>query len=154
MSSAKDGDLPAEDDAAQLVERTFEERLPLDAAPLAQPDKRVESQLLKNELVKASRLFVRTLTAGGYRSVAIEDTVEGSAFGKELIGSIDCLASADDGREAVVDFKYAGRGKYYDLVTKGKSVQLATYAFSRRQAVGNFPVVAYLVLIRWQNPHA
>ena len=140
------GDLPTEDDAAVLVEQAFDERLPLDAAPLAQPEKRVESLRLKNELVKASRLFIRTLTAGGYQSVKIEEPAEGSAFGKELRGSIDCLASAVDGREAVVDFKYAGRKKFYDMVTKGKSVQLATYAFSRRQAVGNFPAVAYLVL--------
>ncbi|TWT55491.1 PD-(D/E)XK nuclease family protein [Allorhodopirellula solitaria] len=140
------GDLPTEDDAARLVEQTFDERLPLDAAPLAQPEKRVESLRLKNELVKAARLFVRTLSAGGYRSVKIEEPVEGSAFGKELRGSIDCLASSNDGREAVVDFKYAGRKKYYDMVTKGKSVQLATYAFSRSQSNGSFPAVAYLVL--------
>ena len=140
------GDLPTEDDAASLVEQTFDERLPLDAAPLAQPEKRVESQRLKIQLVKASRLFVRTLTAGGYRSVKIEEPIEGSAFGKELRGSIDCLASADDGRKAVVDFKYAGRTKYYDMVAKGKSVQLATYAFSRSLADGSFPAVAYLVL--------
>jgi ATP-dependent helicase/nuclease subunit B len=140
------GDLPTEDEAARLVEQTFDERLPLDAAPLAQPEKRVESLRLKNELVKAARLFVQTLTAGGYRSVNIEEPVEGLAFGKELRGSIDCLASADDGREAVVDFKYAGRKKFYDMVTKGKSVQLATYAFSRSQADGKFPAVAYLVL--------
>ena len=140
------GVLPTEDDAAQLVEQAFDERLPLDAAPLAQPEKRVESLRLKNELVKATRLFVRTLTAGGYQSVKIEDPVEGSAFGKELRGSIDCLASADDGREAVVDFKYAGRKKFYDMIANGKSVQLATYAFSKRGASGTFPAVAYLVL--------
>ena len=140
------GDLPTEDDAASLVEQTFDERLPLDAAPLAQPEKRVESQRLKIQLVKASRLFVRTLTAGGYRSVKIEEPVEGSAFGKELRGSIDCLALADDGRKAVVDFQYAGRTKYYDMVARGKSVQLATYAFSCSLADGSFPAVAYLVL--------
>jgi hypothetical protein len=48
-----------------------------------------------------------------------------------------------------VDFKYAGRKKFYDMVTKRKSVQsvqLATYAFSRSRGSGNFPAVAYLVL--------
>ncbi|PAY20985.1 hypothetical protein CKO51_02750 [Rhodopirellula sp. SM50] len=141
-----DGALPDAAEAVRLVETTFDERLPLDAAPLAQPEKRVESQRLKNELVKATRLFVETLSDGGYTSVRIEVPIEGTAFGKEMRGSIDCVASAKDGREAVVDFKYAGRAKFYDMITEGRSVQLATYAYSRCQTGGDFPAVAYLVL--------
>ncbi|WP_146408967.1 PD-(D/E)XK nuclease family protein [Allorhodopirellula heiligendammensis] len=143
---AGDGSLPDATEAVRLVESTFNERLPLDAAPLAQPEKRVESQRLRNELVKATRLFVETLSRGGYTSVKIEEPITGTAFGKEMRGWIDCVASADDGREAVVDFKYAGRAKFYGMITEGRSVQLATYAHSRRQTGGNFPAVAYLVL--------
>ncbi|WP_417746717.1 PD-(D/E)XK nuclease family protein [Rosistilla oblonga] len=141
-----DGELPDPDVAVLLVEATFDERLPLDAAPLAQPEKRVESQRLKTELAKATRLFVETLSAGGYTKVQIEVPIEGSAFGKEMRGWIDCVASADDDREAVVDFKYAGRKKFNDMITDGRSVQLATYAHSRRQTGDSYPAVAYLVL--------
>ena len=141
-----DDDLPAVSDAIRLVGQAFDERLPLDAAPLAQPEKRVESLRLKNELLKATDLFVTTLTAGGYRSVKIEEPPEGKVFGKELKGSIDCLAQADDGREAVIDFKYAGRTKFDKMISEGRSVQLATYAISRKQVTGNFPAVAYLIL--------
>jgi RecB family exonuclease len=140
------GDLPSVEEAIRLVGEAFDERLPLDAAPLAQPEKRVESLKLRSELVKATELFVTTLTAGGYQSVKIEEPTEGSVFGKELRGSIDCLATANDGREAVVDFKYAGRKKYYKMIEEGRSAQLATYAFSRRQVTGRFPAVAYLIL--------
>ncbi len=140
------GDLPSVDEAIRLVGEAFDERLPLDAAPLAQPEKRVESLKLRSELVKATELFVTTLTAGGYQSVKIEEPTEGSVFGKELEGSIDCLAKANDDREAVVDFKYAGRKKYYKMIEEGRSAQLATYAFSRRQVTGRFPAVAYLIL--------
>jgi ATP-dependent helicase/nuclease subunit B len=138
--------LPEAAHAVHLVETAFDERLPLDAAPLALPEKRIESQRLKSELIKATRLFVETLSAGGYTRVRIEVPVEGSAFGKEMRGSIDCVASADDGREAVVDFKYAGRKKYYSMISEGHSVQLATYAHSRRQSSERYPAVAYLVL--------
>ncbi|WP_430452729.1 PD-(D/E)XK nuclease family protein [Rhodopirellula europaea] len=141
-----DGALPDVDDAVRQVADAFDERLPLDAAPLAQPEKRVESQRLKAELVKATRLFVETLAAGGYTKVQIEVPIEGSAFGKEMRGWIDCVASAEDDREAVVDFKYAGRKKFNDMITEGRSVQLATYAHSRRKSGERYPAVAYLVL--------
>ena len=141
-----EGDLPTVSEAIRLVGEAFDERLPLDAAPLAQPEKRVDSLKLRNELLKATELFVTTLIAGGYCSVKIEEPTEGSVFGKELKGSIDCLAQANDGREAVIDFKYAGRKKFYKMIEEGRSAQLATYAFSRRQATGRFPAVAYLIL--------
>ncbi|MDA8967788.1 PD-(D/E)XK nuclease family protein [bacterium] len=141
-----DGTLPDPEHAVRLVESAFGERLPLDAAPLAQPEKRIESQRLKAELLKATRLFVATLSAGGYSRVRMEVPVEGSAFGKEMRGSIDCVAFADDGREAVVDFKYAGRNKYYNMISEGHSVQLATYAHSRSQSSEQYPAVAYLIL--------
>jgi hypothetical protein len=56
------------------------------------------------------------------------------------------LAQSDDGREAVIDFKYAGRTKFDKMISEGRSVQLATYAISRKQVTGNFPAVAYLIL--------
>ena len=141
-----EGDLPTVSEAIRLVGEAFDERLPFDAAPLAQPEKRVDSLKLRNELLKATELFVTRLIAGGYCSVKIEEPTEGSVFGKELKGSIDCLAQANDGREAVIDFKYAGRKKFYKMIEEGRSAQLATYAFSRRQATGRFPSVAYLIL--------
>ncbi len=141
-----EGDLPSVEQAVAQVEETFDKRLPLDAAPLAQPDKRVESHRLRNELSKATRVFVTALRSGGYQSVKIEWPLDGSAFGKQLKGWIDCVATRADGREAVVDFKYGGRNKYYDMIKDGESLQLATYALSRRSETGHFPAVAYLIL--------
>jgi ATP-dependent helicase/nuclease subunit B len=138
--------IPDTDLAVRLVEDAFNERLPLDAAPLAQPEKRIEAEKLRNELIRATQLFVETLHRGGYTRVQIEEPINGTAFGKPLTGSIDCIASTDDGREAVVDFKYGGRTKYHHLISEGRSVQLATYAQSRKQATGTSPSVAYLLL--------
>jgi hypothetical protein len=86
------------------------------------------------------------LKAGGYHIVGIEVEVSKDAFGKTLNGWIDCVAARDDGSEAIVDFKYSGRNKYRDMISEGKAVQLATYAYSRSPDAASFPAVAYLIL--------
>ena len=140
------GDLPTVDDAVGRVVATFDERLPLDAAPLAQPDNYFERQRVRSELENATRVLVGTLASGGYRIVGIEVELSGEAFGKSLNGWIDCVAERDNGDEAIIDFKYGGRSKYHSLIEDGKAVQLATYAYGRSTAHGTFPAVAYLVL--------
>jgi ATP-dependent helicase/nuclease subunit B len=143
------GPLPSIKEALVRVADVFDERLPLDAAPLAQPDQVSERGRLRASLLNATRTLLSALQAGGYRIVGIEVEVSGQAFGKPLNGWIDCLAAREDGREAVIDFKYAGREKYRDLLESGRAVQLATYAHSRSQeggTNGTYPAVAYLVL--------
>jgi len=140
------GPLPAVESAVAAVATAFDERLPLDAAPLAAPDKYFERQRLRSELENATRVLVETLAAGGYRIAGVEVELNGEAFGKSLRGWIDCLATRDDGAEAVIDFKYGGRSKYLSLIEDGQAVQLATYACGRATHTGRFPAVAYLVL--------
>ena len=140
------GDLPTVENAVAAVAKTFAERLPLDAAPLAQPDKYFERQRLRSELENATRVLVGALKSGGYRIVGIEVELSGHAFGKPLNGWIDCVAERESGDEAVIDFKYGGRAKYHSLIEEGKAVQLATYAYGRSTVRGRFPGVAYLVL--------
>lgn len=139
-------DLPSADEAARRVGEIFDERLPLDAAPLAQPQLVLQRQRLRSQLINATRVLINALSDGGYRVSGIEMEIEGKAFEKNLIGWIDCVAENDGGREAVIDFKYAGRQKYRDLLGEGRAVQLATYAEARSQVKGADPVVAYLVL--------
>lgn len=138
-------DLPPVEEAVARVERLFDERLELDAAPLAQSDKYRERQSLRRELAHATRVLIGTLASGGYRIKGIEVEVQGEAFGKPLAGSIDCLIEHVDGNEGIIDFKYGGK-KYERMIADGKAVQLATYAYSRSIETGRFPAVAYLVL--------
>ena len=140
------GDLPPVNAAIDKVLEVFDNRITLDAAPLAQPDKFLERQKLRNELEHATRVLIGTLASGGYRIKGIEVDVSGEAFGKPLAGSIDCLAERDGGEEAIIDFKYGGRSKYHSKIADGKAVQLATYAYGRFTSRGRFPAVAYLVL--------
>ena len=140
------GELPALDAAVAQALAAFDERLPLDAAPLAQPNKYLDPQRLRSQIENATRIFVNTLASGGYRIVGIEMELAGTAFGKPLNGWIDCVAKRDNGEEAIIDFKYGGRSKYHALIAEGRAVQLATYAYGRSAAGGVFPAVAYLVL--------
>ena len=145
----KGGDLPDTETAVRAVGSAFDERLPLDAAPLAQPMKIVERQRLRYSLRAATRVLVNALRAGQYRIHGIEVEVEGSVQGRQLIGRIDCLAVREDGREAVIDFKFGGVRKYDELIRQGRAVQLATYAYVRAQEGPEgkrFPAVAYLVI--------
>lgn len=139
-------ELPGIADAVAAVLETFDTRLPLDAAPLAQPNRYFERQRLRSELENATRVLVGALSSGGYRIVGIEVELSGEALGKPLKGWIDCLAEREGGDEAIVDFKYGGRSKYHSLIEEGKAVQLATYAYGRSTVTGRFPGVAYLVL--------
>lgn len=136
--------IPTVDDACDAVGRMFDERLSRDAAPLAQPDKRIERQKLRNQLVGATRTLISTLTEGGYTTIDIEVELSGQAFEKELIGSVDCVATKSNGSEAIIDFKYSGK-RYRELLKDGRAIQLATYAFGRSKN-GSFPGVAYLII--------
>ena len=140
------GTLPSESAARAAVKKRFDERLPHDAAPLAQPTSWGESLALRQELMEAAATLVKALSAGDYQVAAMEQKVSGEIAGRELIGYIDCLARRADGREAVIDFKYAGR-KHHDHLAEGRAVQLATYAAARAQEAGVIEVaVAYLIL--------
>jgi len=143
------GAVPDPEVAEQMVRHAFAERLPLDAAPLAQPARLLEKFELAEELVRASRTLVEALRSGGYRVAGMESSVEGRVHGRELRGSIDCLARREDGEEAVLDFKYRDSAdrKYRHFLEHGRAVQLATYAHARSQARGGgAPAVAYLIL--------
>lgn len=138
--------LLSEEEAVQLILMEFDQRIALDAAPLAQPDKYPERQRLKHEVERATRVLIGLLHRGGYRIVGMEEEINGEAFGKRLIGKIDCVVQQASGEQGIIDFKYGGRKKYYSFIREGKAVQLATYAFGRSAADGKFPAVGYFVI--------
>jgi len=132
--------------AAEVV-RVFEQRVGLDAAPLAQPQCRVERARLKARLAAAARLLATVLRDGGYRVVGTEVATTGELDGRALDGAMDCLVRRPDGAEAVIDFKVANSNdKFRKLLAKGRATQLATYAYARACATGAFPAVGYLIL--------
>lgn len=140
------GPLPSVDDAVRLILAEFDQRIALDAAPLAQPDKYPERQRLRHEVERSTRVLIQMLASGGYSIVGIEEELNGEVFGKRLIGSIDCIVRQANGQEGIIDFKYGGSKKYHTFIKEGKAVQLATYAYGRASPDGTFPAVGYFVI--------
>ena len=64
--------MPDAQRVATDVRRVFDERVGLDAAPLALPHCRVERRELRERLAAAAQLLVRVLATGGYRIVGLE----------------------------------------------------------------------------------
>jgi len=147
-------DLPSADQAAARTGEIFDDRVSLDAAPLAQPAQAMEMKRLRNDLCTAAQVLAQLLAKGGYRVAGMEHPVSGSIDGRSLNGAIDCLAVRADGAEAVIDLKYMGVKKFRELLQQGHAVQLATYAEGRRQESGHWPAVAYLILSggQWFSP--
>lgn len=143
----QEGSCPATDECVAQIGRLFDERLPHDAAPIAQPTHLVVRRQVRDELLAATRLLVETLRKGDYQLKGAEVPVEGEIQGRALRGSIDCLVGREDGSEAVIDYKYGGRRKYPRLLEEGRALQLATYATARRHQSGGADVrVAYLLI--------
>ncbi len=139
--------------AVKTVIAAFEARLPLDAAPLAQPHQIAEKQRLKKDLEHSTRALCKLIQKGGYKVVGFEVNIEGQIGDRELKGSIDCVLQDEDGQEALLDFKYGGLSKYKGKLEEGRATQLATYASARACAHGSagktrHPItgVAYLIL--------
>lgn len=141
------GEPPAVDEAVEAVGRCFDERLELDAAPLARPAKLAERKQLRNELQRATRVFVEALHAGDYRVVEMEHSLRAEIEDRRLFGRIDSILESDEG-EAVIDFKYGGITKYRELLDEGRAIQLAVYAAGRAEETqaDEMPEVGYLIL--------
>ena len=141
------GELPGEEQVARRVEEVFESRIGLDAAPLVLAGFGLEKSRIKRKLVQAAKNLVNVLRVGGYRVKEMEAPIDAILpSGQKLIGQIDCLAVQEDGRKAVIDFKYYGHSKYTDLLKENRAIQLATYAYSQRDSQGDYPAVAYVIL--------
>lgn len=144
-----DGDeLPQPDEAAHAVVNRFDDRVALDAAPLAQQDRLTERRQLRDELEGATRLLVDVLQRGGYEVVQGEASIDAEYDNRPLGGKIDLVIRGPEG-EAIIDFKYGGRTRYRELLQDGHAVQLAVYAYARGNQLGRdgpVPAVGYLVI--------
>ncbi|MCA1812601.1 MAG: PD-(D/E)XK nuclease family protein [Halobacteriales archaeon] len=145
------GEAPDPDAVRASVARVFDERLPLDAAPLAQPAQAGPAARLRAELLDAGARLAELLRDGGYTVVRMEQPLDGTQLlGLPATGAMDCVLRAGDGSEAVLDVKYAGN-KYRDKLAEGSALQLAVYAAARSAQTGRtVDSVGYLVIQKAQ----
>lgn len=138
--------LPDAAEAADAAGKLFDERIGLDASPLAQPRMAAEKDSLRKQFVHAVTELITTLKRGGCLRVEIEVPMKGQAFGKQLTGSIDCLAIYPQNREAVLDLKYSNDRAYRERIQVGTAFQLAVYCQDRQLSSGKIPGAGYQAL--------
>jgi hypothetical protein len=138
--------LPDAAEAEEAAGRLFNDRIGLDASPLAQPRMAAGKHELRKQFVHAVKELITTLKRGGCLRVDIEVPMKGEAFGKQLSGSIDCLASYPDGQEAVLDLKYSTEREYRERILNGTAFQLAVYCHDRQASASKHPNAGYQIL--------
>ena len=81
--------------------------------------------------------------------VTAERALNGNFAGGALAGSADLVLTTGDGRQAIVDMKWAGGKKYPEQLKANRHLQLAIYAELLRQETHSLPSVAYFI---WSPP--
>jgi ATP-dependent helicase/nuclease subunit B len=145
---SKKGGLPTTERGQELVAQCFDESLPRNAAPLAEPEMLPEARQLRQQLLRSTEVLLNSLRRGGYEFVEMEGAFDLDLNGKRTEGRLDCLVRDAQGNEGVIDFKYAGAGKHRGLLESGRALQLAVYAASRQASAKKRPAIAYLILER------
>lgn len=131
---------------AETVGAHFERLLPHYASELDLPGNARLRQQVEAEAVENITGLFATLRAGGMTVTAAEAPIDrrltltlrdpndpGTVHDHEVAirGFRDLDAVTDDGRTVVIDMKYSvSRRKYRELIEQGRSLQLATYAWS------------------------
>jgi hypothetical protein len=86
------------------------------------------------------------LRAAGAIRVEPEKYLEGATPLGALRGSSDLVITLADGREAIIDMKWAGNAKYRDKLSAQSHVQLAIYARLIENNTSAWPAVGYFIL--------
>jgi hypothetical protein len=86
------------------------------------------------------------LRAAGALSVEPEKALEGATALGALRGSSDLVVTLADGRQAIIDMKWAGNTKYREKMSQQSHVQLAIYARLLENNTSAWPAVGYFVL--------
>jgi RecB family exonuclease len=86
------------------------------------------------------------LRAAGAIGIEPEKYMEGATPLGALRGSIDLVVTLADGRQAIIDMKWAGNTKYREKMNKQSHVQLAIYARLLENNTSAWPAVGYFIL--------
>jgi hypothetical protein len=89
-----------------------------------------------------------SLQAAGAMAVEPEKSLEGDTLLGSLRGSSDLLVTLTDGRQAIIDMKWAGNTKYRKKLNEQMHIQLAIYARLVENNTSAWPAVAYFILER------
>ncbi|ANG62601.1 hypothetical protein A8C75_08970 [Marinobacterium aestuarii] len=110
------------------------------------PGRMAERERFIEDSTEALVALVQHLQAGDVVSVQLESEQDGTFTGGKLAGVLDMITTRRDGREAVIDLKWAGAKYRRESLREGTCLQLAIYAQLRLQDSGRMPDVGYFVI--------
>ncbi|HYG66750.1 MAG TPA: PD-(D/E)XK nuclease family protein, partial [Anaeromyxobacteraceae bacterium] len=132
------------DDAAAWAERSFDARVPSEAAPLVARGADVERHRARDVVRGAARALFAALQAGGWSVRGAETPLEGELDGSPVAGTAD-LVVEKEGRAAVLDLKLAKAKYFREKLENGEALQLAVYADLLKRSA-SVPPTAYFLL--------
>ena len=124
--------------ALSLIER--------EGALLLEPGRQAEYEGFIADLQLSLKVLIEHLQQAHVVKVSMEQHQEGRYSRGKLTGSIDLLATRDDGQEAVVDIKWAGTNYRRKSLRDSSYLQLATYAQLRHNE-GAIPKLGYFIVL-------
>ncbi len=130
-----------------LALKTLDEILPTEGATLLLPGRRGEREQVRNQLADAAVRLCAALHRADLELVEVEKTETVAWRGRDLIGRLDVLLVNRERRDVVLDLKW-GQSTYSKKLQSGTAIQLAVYAYLRKQSLGAsaFPAVGYFSL--------
>jgi ATP-dependent helicase/nuclease subunit B len=116
-----------------------------EGALLLEPGRQAEYEGFIADLQYSLKVLIEHLQQARVVKVSMELQQEGNYTGGKLTGSIDLLATREDGQEAVVDIKWGGKSYRRESLRDSSYLQLATYAQLRRGG-GAMPKLGYFIV--------
>jgi len=125
---------------------TFPQVVATDGAVLLMHGRQSDYENLRYRLRRSLISMLAQFKAADVVQIQPERELEGHYPGGNIKGRADLVLTNQKGKQAIVDMKWWGTGKYAGKLVDNKHLQLGIYAELIRQQTGKWPDVAYYIL--------
>jgi hypothetical protein len=119
-----------------------------EGAVLLMSGRRADLEAFRLRFRRSLAQLHQILQSASIKVVEPEKSLAGETPLGWLRGSSDLLITLTDGRQAIIDLKWAGNKKYRRRLSEQTHIQLAIYARLVEQNTSSWPAVAYFILSR------
>ncbi len=117
-----------------------------EGALLLMSGRRADLESFRQRFRESLRMLHQILRTARTQKIEPEKWLEGVTPLGVLRGSSDLLITLPEGRQAIIDMKWAGNKKYREKLEGQSHIQLAIYARLVEHNTGVWPAVAYFIL--------
>ena len=138
-----------EDQVLSWLSAMLDELIETEAVVLLGPGQAVRRERVVTTIRRALLSLLAHLRSARIASVQPESPATAPFEDGAITGTIDLLLTDEDGRETVLDVKWGSEKYRLDLLGSNQPLQLATYAYLRRQAGGSqtrWPATAFFIV--------